>query len=596
MYESEGMYMGIFEIFSMLGGLAMFLYGMNVMGDGLKRLGGGKLETILEKLTSNRIMGVLLGAVVTAVIQSSSATTVMVVGFVNSGIMKLTQSIGVMMGANIGTTVTAWILSLSGVQGDSIMANLVKPENFTPILALIGIVLLMVSKSDKKQNIGHILIGFAVLMFGMDTMSDAVSGLKDSPAFANMLVMFSNPVLGLIVGAVLTAIIQSSSASVGILQALSATGQITFAAATPIILGQNIGTCITALISCVGTSKNAKRAALANLYIKTISAIMFLIVVYGLNAIIDFSFANSHVTAFNIAVIHTAFNVISTIILLPFTNGIEKLVRLTIREGAEKSAFAVLDDRFLQTPAFAIEQCRTLTINMGYIANEAVSTAVSLLDNYSEKKDKFVVESEAEVDNYEDALGSYLVKLSSQDLGIEESRKVSLLLHAMGDFEQISDIAAKLLYTIREIHDKKILFSDKARQELEIMTSAIFEIMDLTIEAFSNGNLEAVDRIEPLEAVIDGLKKELKSRHIHRLQNGKCSIETGFLFSDYVSSLEKISDHCSNIAVSVEQLVERNYELHQSMHEKKTEADYKEKYIHYSKKYALPFSMSAAEK
>lgn len=587
--------MDIFDIFTLLGGLAMFLYGMNVMGDSLKRLGGGKLESILEKLTSNRIMGVLLGAVVTAVIQSSSATTVMVVGFVNSGIMKLTQSISVMMGANIGTTVTAWILSLSGVQGDSFVANLIKPENFTPVLALAGIVLLMGSKSDKKNNIGHILIGFAVLMFGMDTMSDAVSGLKDSPAFTNMLVMFSNPVLGLAVGAVLTAIIQSSSASVGILQALSVTGKITYATAIPIILGQNIGTCITALISCVGTSKNAKRAALANLYIKIISAVLFLAVIYILNAFIDFTFANSHVTAFNIAVIHTAFNVISTIVLLPFTSLIEKLVRMTIKEGAEKSAFAILDDRFLQTPAFAIDQCRTLTINMGYIARESVSAAVSLLDKYSEKKDRFIVESEEEVDNYEDALGGYLVKLSSRDLGTEDSQRISQLLHAIGDFEQITDIAVKLLYSIREINEKKIVFSEKAQQELEIITNAIFEIMDLTITAFSENDLEAVGRIEPLEAVIDSLKKELKNRHIHRLQEGRCSVETGFVFSDYVSSLEKISDHCSNVAVSVEQLCAHNFELHQVMHEKKREAEYKEMYVHYSKKYALPFSASTIE-
>lgn len=587
--------MDIFGIFSMLGGLAMFLYGMNVMGDGLKRLGGGKLEIILEKLTSNRFMGVVLGTVVTAVIQSSSATTVMVVGFVNSGIMKLTQSIGVMMGANIGTTVTAWILSLSGIQGDSVLVRFCKPESFTPILALIGIAMLMISKSDKKKNIGHILIGFAVLMFGMDTMSSAVSGLKDSPTFSNLLVMISNPVLGVLVGTALTALIQSSSASVGILQALSATGQITYATATPIILGQNIGACVTSLISCIGTSKNAKRAALANLYIKIISVVMFLAVVYALNAVIGFAFADSAVNALNIAIIHTLFNVVSTIILLPFTGFIEKLVRMTIKEGKEKSAFAVLDDRFLSTPSFAIEQCRTLTVNMGYIARESVSAAVSLLDNYSEKKDKMIVESEAEVDNYEDALGGYLVKLSSQDLSIEDSRRVSLLLHAIGDFEQITDIAVKLVYCIREIRDKNVEFSDKAKQELEIVTNAIFEIMDLTIEAFSNNNLEAVDRIEPLESVIDSLKKELKNRHIHRLQDGRCSVETGFVFSDYVSSLEKISDHCSNIAVSVEQLVERNFELHQAMHEKKREAQYKEMYIHYSKKYALPFSMSSVE-
>lgn len=587
--------MDIFSIFSMIGGLAMFLYGMNVMGDGLKRLSGGKLESILEKLTSNRIMGVVFGAAVTAVIQSSSATTVMVVGFVNSGIMKLTQSISVMMGANIGTTVTAWILSLTGLQGDSIIIRLCKPESFTPLLALVGIIMLMMTKSDKKHNIGHILIGFAVLMFGMDTMSGAVSGLKDSPAFTNMLVMFSNPVLGLAVGAVLTAIIQSSSASVGILQALSVTGQITFNTAIPILMGQNIGTCITAIISCIGTSKNAKRAALANLYIKIISAVIFLAALYGMSAFIDFAFMNSAINAFDIAVIHTLFNVVSTIILLPFTGFIEKLARKTIKEGAEKSAFAILDDRFLQTPSFALEQCRTLTINMGYIARESVSAAVSLLDRYSEKKDRFVVESESEVDNYEDALGGYLVKLSSSDLGTEESQGVSLLLHAIGDLEQITDIAVKLLYTIREINDKGIVFSQKAKQELEIVTNAIVEIMDLTMIALSENDLEAVGRIESLEDVIDSLKKELKSRHIHRLQEGRCAVETGFVFSDYVSSLEKISDHCSNIALGVEQFCAHNYEQHHAMHEKKREAEYKEMYVHYSKKYALPFSASTIE-
>lgn len=588
--------MDIFAVFSLLGGLAMFLYGMNVMGDGLKKLGGGKLESILEKLTSNKFMGVLLGAVVTAVIQSSSATTVMVVGFVNSGIMKLTQSISVMMGANIGTTVTAWILSLSGVQGDSIWANIAKPENFTPVLALIGIVLIMMAKDDKKQSIGSILIGFAVLMFGMDTMSDAVSGLKDSPTFANLLVMFSNPVLGLLVGAVLTAIIQSSSASVGILQALSATGQITFSLAIPVLMGQNIGTCITAIISCIGTSKNAKRAAMANMYVKVISAVLFLVLFYTAHSIFKFTFIDDSISAFDIAVIHTMFNVVFTIILIPFTGLIEKLVRLTIKEGAEKNTFAILDDRFLQTPSFAIDQCRTLTVNMGYIARESVSAVVSLLNDYSEKKDKFIVESEEEVDNYEDALGGYLVKLSSKDLSVEDSQRVSLLLHAIGDFEQITDIAVKLLYIIREINFKKVDFSEKAKCELEIVTNAIFEIMDLTIKAFSENNLEAVNRVEPLEAVIDSLKKELKNRHIHRLQDGKCSIDAGFLFSDYVSSLEKISDHCSNIAVSVEQLCAHNYELHQTMNEKKSEAEYKEMYMHYSKKYALPFSMSGMDR
>ncbi len=585
--------MNIFSVFTLLGGIAMFLYGMNVMGDALKRLGGGKLEMILEKLTKNPLMGVLLGTVVTAVIQSSSATTVMVVGFVNSGIMKLTQSISVMMGANIGTTITAWILSLAGVEGDSLIANLVKPANFTPIFALAGIILLMASKSDKKKNIANILIGFAVLMFGMETMSDAVAGLKQSPAFTRLLTMFSNPILGFLVGIGVTAAIQSSSASVGILQALSVTGEISYGTAIPIIMGQNIGTCITAMISCIGTSKNAKRAAFANLYIKIISALLFMGIFYGLNAIMKFAFINSPVNAVNIAVIHTLFNVVSTIVLLPFTKLIEKLVRLTIREGAEKGAFAMLDDRFLQTPAYAIEICRTLTGNMGYMARESVSVAAGAFIKYSDKKDKFIVDSEAEVDSYEDALGSYLVKLSARELSTEETQKVSLLLHAMGDFEQISDISLKMLYTIREINNKNIGFSEKAQCEVEIVTNAIFEIMDLTMTAFTENDLDAVDRIEPLEAVIDKLKKELKNRHIHRLQDGKCSVETGFVFSDYISSLEKISDHCSNIAVSVEQMNAHNYELHQAMHEKKSEAEYQDMYMHYSKKYALPFSKSA---
>lgn len=587
--------MDIFSAFSLLGGLAMFLYGMNVMGDGLKRLGGGRLEQILEKLTSNPIMGVLLGTVATALIQSSAATTVMVVGFVNSGIMKLTQAISVMMGANIGTTITAWILSLSGVQGDSVWANIAKPENFTPILAFFGIILIMVSKSDKKRSIGNILIGFAVLMFGMANMSSAVSGLKESPAFSRMLVMFSNPVMGLLVGVVFTAIIQSSSASVGILQALTTTGGITFSTAIPILLGENIGAGITAIISCFGTSKNAKRAALANMYIKIISAILFLCVFYLLNAILKFSFIDSPINAVNIAIIHTLFNVVSTIILLPCSKLIEKLARLTIRDGADKSR-VLLDERFLQMPSYALERCTALTVNMGYVAREAFEAAVSLLDDYSEKKDKLVIEYEKEGDYYEDTIGSYLIKLSAKDLSYDETQRVATLLHAVENFEQITDISAKLLFTTREINDKNLHFSEKARRELDIVVSAIFEIIDLMIKAFSENDIDAMSRVEALESVIDYLKKELKKRHIQRLQDGKCTIETGFIFSDYVSSLEKISDHCANIAVGAEQLIESNYELHHIMrNKKKKDAEYKELLIHYGKKYALPFSMSGVK-
>ncbi len=584
--------MDIFSIFSLLGGLAMFLYGMNVMGDGLKKLGGGKLEHILEKLTSNPIMGVLLGAVVTAVIQSSSATTVMVVGFVNSGIMKLTQSIGVMMGANIGTTVTAWILSLSGIQGDSMWVSFVKPENFTPVLALIGIILLMTSKSDKKISIGHILIGFAVLMFGMDAMSEAVSGLKDSPAFGNMLVMFSNPVLGMIVGAVLTAIIQSSSASVGILQALSATGQITFGTAIPILMGQNIGTCITAMISCIGTSKNAKRAAVANLYIKIISAVLFLAIFYALHAMINFAFIDTAINAFNIAVIHTLFNVASTIILLPFTKLIEKLAKLTIKEGAEKSAFAILDDRFLQTPTFAVEQCMTLATNMAYIVKDSFTLADKCVAKYSEAYDKEIRDNENTADEYEDALGAYLIKLSAQNLNTTDSQKVSILLHAISDFEKMTDYTADLVFTAREKRDKDVHFSEKARQEITIMVNAVSEIIDLTISAFSQNDVELANKVEPLETIIDELRNELKKRHIRRMQEGRCSINQGFVFTDYISALEKISDHCANVAAAIIELNDSNYDVHNVMSRRRNNDKFKEMCVAFSKKYALPFSSS----
>ena len=585
--------MNIFKLFSMFGGLAMFLYGMNVMGDGLKKLGGGKLEAILEKLTKNPIMGVLLGAVVTAVIQSSSATTVMVVGFVNSGIMKLTQSISVMMGANIGTTVTAWILSLSEVQGDSILANIIKPENFTPLLALIGIILLMAAKSDKKRSVGNILIGFSILMFGMVTMSSAVSGLKDSPTFAHLLVMFSNPVLGLLIGAILTAIIQSSSASVGILQALSATGEITFSTAIPIIMGENIGASITALISCIGTSKNAKRAAVANLYIKIISAVLFLVIFYAINAILKFTFINSSINAFYIAVIHTLFNVASTIVLLPCTKLIEKLVRLTIKEGAEKSAFAVLDDRFLQTPSFAVEQCMALATNMAYMVKDSFTLAQECVAKYSEKNDRLIIETESAADEYEDALGAYLIKLSAENLDSVGAHKVSILLHAISDFEKMTDYTADLVFTAREKHDKEVHFSEKARQEITIMVNAVGEIIDLTINAFSNDDVELAGKVEPLEDVIDRLRNELKNRHIRRMQEGRCSVDQGFVFTDYITALEKISDHCANVAAAIIELNDENYDVHNVMSHRRNNDEYKEQCVAYSKKYALPFSVSS---
>ncbi len=584
--------MTIFGLFSLFGGLAMFLYGMNVMGDGLEKLGGGKFEKILGKLTSTPIKGVLLGALVTAVIQSSSATTVMVVGFVNSGIMKLAQAIGIIMGANIGTTITSWILSLSGIEGDSFLVQICKPANFTPILALIGIILQMFTKSEKKKNIGNILLGFSVLMFGMETMSAAVKPLRDVPEFTNILTMFQNPVLGVLAGALLTAVIQSSSASVGILQALSSTGQITFGAAIPIIMGQNIGTCVTALISCIGASKNAKRAAMVHLYFNIIGTVLFLALFYTANAIIHFEFVNGAVDPFKIALVHTIFNVVATGVLLPFNKLLEKLAKLTIKEGAEVNAFAALDERFLQTPSFAVEQSMTLATDMAYIVKDSFTLAQDCVAKYNEKADKAIRDNENLADEYEDALGSYLVKLSSKDLSMLDSQKVSILLHAISDFEKMTDYTNDLVFTAREKNDKDIHFSEKARQEITIMVNAVSEIIDLTINAFANNDVQTAYRVEPLEDVIDRLRTELKNRHIKRMQEGRCTINQGFVFTDYITALEKISDHCANVGAAIIELNDENYDIHNVMSQRKSSDEYKAICVEYSKKYALPFSVS----
>lgn len=585
--------MNIFGLFSLFGGLAMFLYGMNVMGSGLEKLGGGKFEQILEKLTSNPIKGVVLGAAVTAVIQSSSATTVMVVGFVNSGIMKLGQAIGIIMGANIGTTVTSWILSLSGIQGDSFWIQLCKPANFTPVLALIGIVFTMAAKSDSKKNIGNILLGFAVLMFGMETMSAAVEPLKDVEAFTNILTMFQNPILGVLAGAVLTAVIQSSSASVGILQALSSTGKITFGAAIPIIMGQNIGTCVTALISCIGASKNAKRAAMVHLYFNIIGTVLFLVLFYAANAIFNFAFVNDSVTPFNIAIVHTIFNVVATAVLLPFNKLLEKLARMTIKEGAEESTFGLLDERFLQTPSFAVEQCMTLATNMAYMVKESFTMAQECVAKYSESIDKKIIETENLADEYEDALGAYLVKLSAKSLNESDSQKVSILLHAISDFEKMTDYTADLVFTAREKRDKDVHFSDKARQEITIMVNAVGEIIDLTISAFSKDDVKLANKVEPLEDVIDRLRNDLKNRHIKRMQEGRCSVNQGFVFTDYITALEKISDHCANVATAIIELNDENYDVHHVMSNRRNNPEYKELCVEFGKKYILPFSVSS---
>lgn len=586
--------MDIFGVLTMIGGLVLFLFGMNVMGDGLEKLSGGTLEKVLEKLTSKKIMAVLLGAAVTAVIQSSSATTVMVVGFVNSGIMKLSQAVGIIMGANIGTTVTSWILSLSGIEGDSIFIQMLKPTSFAPVLAVVGIIMYMSTKSDKRRNVGLILLGFTVLMYGMTTMSDAVAPLADVPEFTQILTLFSNPFLGVLAGAVLTAVIQSSSASVGILQALCATGAIPFGTALPIIMGQNIGTCATALISSIGANKNAKRAAMVHLYFNIIGTIIFMAVFYALNAFIGFAFIDEAATPAGIAIIHSVFNIFATIILMPFTKLLEKLACLTIRDknepAKEKDEFQLLDQRFLATPAFAIEQCKTLTAKMAEISKDAFMSSISLLNSFTKKTADYVIAQENTVDTYEDKIGTYLVQLSSKSLSETDSKSISLLLHCIGDFERISDHAVNILEAAREMEEKDLHFSPKAKEELSVYTSALMEIVNIAFNAFTAENLEYAKAVEPLEEVIDELRNQLKKRHIKRLQKGKCTIELGFILQDLITNYERIADHCSNIAVCLIQIADNSFDMHEYLNElKKTEdRDFADKYKFYHSKYLLP--------
>lgn len=564
--------MDIFSLLSMIGGLALFLYGMEVLGDGLKKASGGKLEHILEKLTSNKLMAVLLGAGVTAVIQSSSATTVMVVGFVNSGIMKLSQAVGVILGANVGTTVTAWILSLTDVNGSGFFLQLLKPTSFSPILAIIGVCLISMGKKERQKNIGTILIGFAVLMFGMDTMSTAVEPLAEQPEFSHILLMFSNPVLGMLVGLILTAVIQSSSASIGILQALCATGVVSYATAIPIIMGQNVGTCVTALISSAGASKNAKRAALIHLYYNIIKTVAFMAVFYALNAFIHFAFLEEAASALGVAVIHTAFNVAAVIIIFPVSWILEKLAYLTIPETeeerekeAEKSRkeIQLLDTRFLSTPGFALEQCKNVAVDMADYSREALFLAIQMLDKFDKASADRVVELENIVDHYEDEIGAYLVKLSSRHLTEKDSQHLSVLLHSIGDFERISDHAINIMEAAKEMHAKELDFSRKAREELGIYTGAIKDIINTSVLVFQEEDLKLAAMIEPMEEVIDYLSVEVKKRHMKRLRKGKCTIEMGFILSDIVTNYERVSDHCSNIALSLLQLNEENFEAHE---------------------------------
>ena len=586
--------MDIFSVLTMVGGLAMFLYGMDAMGDGLSKLSGGKLESILEKLTSNRLMAVLLGAGVTAVIQSSSATTVMVVGFVNSGIMKLSQSVGIIMGANIGTTMTSWLLSLVEVEGTNFVLQMLKPTSVSPLLALIGIFMIMTAKDDgsKKKDVGTILMGFAILMFGMDTMSGAVKPLANDPNFTSILTMFSNPILGVIAGAVLTAIIQSSSASVGILQALCATGAMNFGSALPIIMGQNIGTCITAVMSGMGASKNAKRASMIHLYFNLIGTIVFLVVFYIINAFVHFEFLNGPASATGIAVVHSIFNITCTIFWFPFANVLVKLAELTIRDKADetKEEFAILDERFLEQPAFAMELCRKEAVKMAELAKDAIYIALDNVGKYREEDYKRVRKIEMEVDKYEDALGSYLVKLNNKDLSPRDSRSVSVILHCINDFERISDHAVNIMESAKEMHDKKLSFSVNAMKEFDVFVAAVHKIVHMAVHAYADNDLENAKMVEPLEQVINGLNAEMKQRHIRRLRKGKCTIELGWVLQDLLTNIERVSDHCSNIAICIIEVTEDEFDTHNYLEELKENNFkwYKHAIIVYRDKFKLP--------
>ncbi|MDD5823713.1 MAG: Na/Pi cotransporter family protein [Firmicutes bacterium] len=560
--------MDIFDILNMIGGLALFLYGMSVMGDGLSKMAGGRLESILERLTTKKIYAVLLGAGVTAVIQSSSATTVMVVGFVNSGIMKLGQAVGIIMGANIGTTITSWMLSLTGIEGSTLLLKLLKPSSFSPVLAAIGIIMIMASKSEsKKKDIGGILLGFAILMFGMETMSDSVAGLADNPSFTSLMTAFSNPILGMAAGAILTAIIQSSSASVGILQALCSTGALHYSVALPIIMGQNIGTCVTSLISSIGASKNAKRAAMIHLYFNLIGTIVIMVVFYGMHNFINFAFLNDSANAAGIAVIHSLFNIGATLLLYPLSNQLVKLTEMTIRDKEldvelEDDPVAI-DERFIGNPAFAMELCRAKAREMAEVSREAIDTALDVLVSYDADKAKEVVRLETLADRYEDVLGTYLVKLSSKNISQADSQSMSIILHSISDFERISDHALDIVKSAEEIHTKGLSFTPKAKLEVETLCRAVSDICRLTTDTFCNSDGEAALHVEPLEEVIDTLSKKIKENHIRRLQQGKCSIEMGFILEDILTGLERVSDHCSNIAIEMITIYENDYSTHE---------------------------------
>ena len=580
--------MDIFDILSLIGGLALFLFGMQTMGNALEKKAGGQLKSVLSKMTDNPVKGFLLGAAVTAVIQSSSATTVMVVGFVNSGIMTLHQSIGIIMGANVGTTITAWILSLMAVDGGGIMAFF-KPSSFVPVLAIIGVFMLMFKKKQKSKDTATILLGFAVLMTGMAAMSDAVAGLKEVPEFTNILTLFSNPVLGVVAGAVMTAIIQSSSASVGILQAISTTGAITFGSAIPLIMGMGIGTCITAVLASIGANKNAKRATLVHLYFNVIGTPVALALFYGANHFLQFGFFADPVDEVGIAIINTVFKLFCTVFWFPLIKVLEKLATVSVKDTEEKEKYEVLDERLFATPAVAVERCREVTVTMADISVEAIEKSLGLLNEYNSQTGEEIIKAEKKADKYEDKLGSYLVKVSALELSDEDSKETTKLLHIISDFERISDHAVHVLKSAEEIDEKKLSFSPKAKAEILTLAGAVGEIAALAYKAFSENDLEAAAKVEPLEQVVDDLTDHIKIKHINRLREGRCTIELGFILGDLLTNLERVSDHCSNIAGLVIEMAHSEMDIHKYLKKikKSPTSEFNQLYESYAEKYSL---------
>ena len=581
--------MDLFQALNLIGGLSLFLFGMTVMGQALERRAGSELRNLLSKITTNKYIGLLTGLVFTAVIQSSSATTVMVVGFVNSGLMTLRQAIHMIMGANIGTTVTAWVLSLAGISSSNFWIRLLKPSSFTPVLALIGIVKYMFCKDDRKKDTGLILLGFATLMYGMESMSAAVSGLRDVPGFQQMFLMFQNPVVGVLAGAALTAIIQSSSASVGILQALAATGQVTYGAAVPIIMGQNIGTCITAILSSIGANKNAKRAALVHLSFNVIGTAVWLCVFCLVKALFAPALLNESASLMGIAVAHSLFNILCTLLMLPLSNQLEKLVRTLVPDGKQPEVASELDERLLATPPVALERCKKVAAEMANSSVTALEDGITALTNYTTELAKQVRTAEDQTDHFEDILGTYLVKLSTRRISAADSNEAARLLKIIGDFERIADHAVNLVQSAEELRSKKMVLSAKAMAELAVLTRAVDEILHLSLDAFLKDDYQAAGMVEPLEQVIDGLKEQLRTDHILRLQKEQCSIEAGFVWSDVLTDLERVSDHCSNIAGCVMDMHEGKLSLHESLRAVKEDREkFTDRYEHYRQKYALP--------